>query len=73
MVFVGSQMEFNTVWNLADVLMGLMAIINLIAIFLLGKIAFKALDDYTKQKKEGKDPQFKAIDIGLEDTDLWKD
>lgn len=73
MVFIGSQMEFNTVWNLADVLMGLMAIINLIAIFLLGKIAFKALDDYIKQKKEGKNPEFKAIDIGLQDTDLWKD
>ena len=54
----------DIVWNLADVIMALMAITNLIAIFLLGKFAFKALDDYTKQKKAGiKDPVFKASSI----------
>ena len=36
--------------------------------------AVKALDDYTKQKKEGKAPHFKAADIGLSDdkVDCWK-
>ena len=48
----------------ADVIMALMAITNLIAILLLGKFAFKALDDYTKQKKAGiKEPVFKASSI----------
>ena len=51
MVFFGSLVSMDIVWNLADVFMGLMAIINLIAIVLLGKIAFKALEDYNKQKK----------------------
>ncbi|AOR96600.1 hypothetical protein Bsub01_02691 [Bacillus subtilis] len=38
--------------------MGLMVIVNLIAIFLLSKVVFTALKDYTRQKKAGKDPVF---------------
>lgn len=59
MVFFGSLASMNFVWDLADLFMAFMAIINLIVILLLSKIAFKALDDYTKQKKSGiKDPIF---------------
>ena len=64
MVFFGSLVSMDLVWNLADVFMGLMAIINLIAIVLLSKIAFKALEDYKSQKRKGiKDPIFKASSI----------
>ncbi len=52
-VFFGSLVSMDIVWNLADVFMGFMAIINLIAIVLLSKIAIKALEDYKKQKKAG--------------------
>ncbi len=59
-------------WNVADVLMGLMAVINVPVIIILGKYAFRALRDYEKQRKEGKDPEFKAKDIGLPyNTDYW--
>ncbi len=51
-----------------------MAVINLIAILFLGKYAFAALDDYSRQKKAGKDPIFKSSTIpGLENTEAWKD
>ncbi len=75
MVLFGSLTQVDIVWNLADVFMGLMAIINLIAIVLLGKYAFMALDDYTNQKKAGiKDPIFKASNIkGLENIECWND
>ncbi|MBS5951895.1 MAG: alanine:cation symporter family protein [Clostridium sp.] len=64
MVFFGSLVSMDIVWNLADVFMGLMAVINLIAIVLLSKIAFKALEDYNTQKKAGiKDPVFKSSSI----------
>ena len=64
MVFFGSLVSMDVVWNLADIFMGLMAIINLIAIVLLGKIALKALDDYKSQKKKGiKDPVFNSSSI----------
>lgn len=59
MVFIGSIVSLSVVWNLADLFMALMAIVNLIAIALLGKYAFCALDDYCRQKKAGiESPEF---------------
>ncbi len=74
MVFFGAIANLDIVWNLADTFMGFMAIINLIAITLLGKFAFKALDDYRTQKKAGiKEPVFKASSIPeLTNVDEWK-
>ena len=63
MVLFGSIASMDLVWNIADVFMGLMALLNLIAIVLLGKIAIKALQDYTAQKKAGKNPVFYASSI----------
>lgn len=73
MVLFGATVSMDIVWNLADVFMALMAITNLIAIALLGKIAFKALDDYIAQKKAGiKDPVFKASSIPeLKNVNEW--
>ena len=59
MVFVGSIASLSIVWDLADLFMALMAIVNLIAIVLLGKYAIAALKDYNAQKANGiKDPEF---------------
>ncbi|WP_461809907.1 alanine/glycine:cation symporter family protein [Faecalimonas sp.] len=71
-IFFGAQADFSTVWNLADILMGFMAIENILVIFVLGNIAFKVLDDYTEQKKQGVNPVFKAKKIGLKNTNHWK-
>ncbi|MGH4124295.1 MAG: alanine/glycine:cation symporter family protein [Clostridium sp.] len=72
MVFIGSIAKIQIVWDLADLFMGLMAIINLIAIFKLGKIAFAALKDYTSQKKQGKNPVFTKNSIeGLKNVECW--
>lgn len=72
-VFVGSTAEFETVWNLADVLMGFMAIVNIISILLLGNIALKALSDYRAQKKAGENPVFHPDKLGIQNTDCWKE
>lgn len=69
-VFLGAQADFSLVWNLADVTMGFMAIVNIIAIFLLGKVALKVLDNYEKQKKQGKEPVFCEEEVGLTGT-VW--
>ncbi|MFR6358918.1 MAG: alanine:cation symporter family protein [Sutterella wadsworthensis] len=53
MVYLGSVASLGLVWNLADLFMALMAIVNLVAIAILGKYAFIALDDYVSQKKRG--------------------
>ncbi|WP_368658015.1 alanine/glycine:cation symporter family protein [Metabacillus halosaccharovorans] len=72
MVAFGSLASLSFVWSLADLFMGLMAIINLIAITLLGKIAFSALSDYMKQRSAGKDPTFTADSIeGLKNVEAW--
>lgn len=74
MVFFGSIASLKFVWSLADVTMALMAICNLIAIIMLGKYAFRLLDDYLTQKKNGiKSPVFskdKMKDIE-EDITCW--
>lgn len=71
-VFLGSQVSLDLAWNTADVVMGVTAIINIIAILLLGNIAIKVLKDYERQKKEGKNPVFKASDVGIHNTEFWK-
>ncbi len=72
MVAFGSLASLKFVWNLADLLMGIMAIFNLIAIALIGKIAVAALDDYIKQRKQGKNPVFHKSSIkDIKNVDLW--
>ncbi|MGL5208076.1 alanine/glycine:cation symporter family protein [Cetobacterium sp.] len=74
MVMFGSIGELALVWNMADLFMGLMAVLNLIAIFLLGKVAFEALGDYSNQKESGLDPSFNKNDIDMpygERVECW--
>ncbi|GGE57518.1 alanine/glycine:cation symporter family protein [Priestia taiwanensis] len=71
MIMLGSVATIQIVWDMADLFMGFMAILNLLAIALLGKIAFAALKDYTRQKKQGLDPVFYAESIGVENTECW--
>ncbi|HJF66129.1 MAG TPA: alanine:cation symporter family protein [Slackia equolifaciens] len=71
-IMVGCLNNFTLAWNFADITMAFMAMVNLIAIFLLGKWAFKALDDYTRQRKLDKNPVFVAESIpGLPATQCW--
>lgn len=73
-VFVGAIIPMNAAWAAADITMGGMTLINLPSCMILGKVAIDTLKDYEKQKKEGKDPVFKARDIGLNEAELdfWK-
>lgn len=73
-IFVGAGLSADLLWNIADITMGAMALINMPVIFILGKYAVRALKDYDRQRKAGKEPVFKAKDIGLEDkTEYWQD
>ncbi|KTD84107.1 alanine/glycine:cation symporter family protein [Paenibacillus etheri] len=72
MIIFGSVAKVQLVWDLADLFMGFMVIVNLIAILLLSKVAFAALKDYKRQKREGKDPVFYKDSIpGLKNVDGW--
>ncbi len=70
-IFLGAQADFSLMWNIADITMGIMAIINIISIFLLGGTAIKALKHYEEQIKSGGEISFCGKDIGITDT-VWK-
>ncbi|ERM59491.1 MULTISPECIES: alanine/glycine:cation symporter family protein [Vibrio] len=63
MVMFGSLATLPTVWALADVSMGLMAIVNLAAIILLSGIVIKLAKDYNRQLDAGKVPTFDSNDF----------
>lgn len=72
LIFLGAGMEIDLVWNLADVLMGLMALINLPVIVLLFRPVRAALADYMAQRRAGKNPVFRAESAGLQGkTQCW--
>ncbi|UTV26538.1 alanine/glycine:cation symporter family protein [Photobacterium atrarenae] len=70
MVMFGSVASLPVVWNLADASMGMMALINIIALVLLSKLAIKVIKDYETQLKAGKTPAFDRSQFPeLEDLD----
>ncbi|MBV1839443.1 alanine/glycine:cation symporter family protein [Photobacterium ganghwense] len=58
MVMFGSVASLPVVWNLADASMGMMALVNIITLVLLSKLAIKVIKDYETQLKQGKTPEF---------------
>ncbi|UCH84745.1 MAG: sodium:alanine symporter family protein [Candidatus Latescibacterota bacterium] len=74
-VMVGSVAALETVWKMADLAMGLMALVNLAAILLLSPTAAKVMRDYTDQLGRGIEPvfdptKFPELDGQLE-RDVW--
>ena len=59
MVMFGAVTTLQTVWSLADLTMALMTLCNLVAIVLLGRRVIILLNDYLRQRREGKDPVFR--------------
>lgn len=59
MVMIGALVTLEVAWNMIDFCMALLTACNLVAIMALGKYAFRLLDDYRRQKREGiREPQF---------------
>lgn len=53
MLFIGGLATYTFVWDLGDIGVGLMTVFNIIVILPMGGKAVKALDEYTKLRKEG--------------------
>ncbi|XHF84387.1 sodium:alanine symporter family protein [Vibrio sp. HN007] len=62
MVMFGAIKPVEVVWSLADVSMGLMVIVNLVAILLLSEIVIKLARDYNQQLMSGRVPKFNPKD-----------
>jgi len=54
-VFVGSVVELNLIWNIADLMNGLMAIPNIIAVLMLTKVIVSETKKYSGEHLEDKD------------------
>ena len=76
MVMFGAIAKIDIVWNLADASMGLMALVNLVALVLLSNLAIKVIKHYLAQKRAGKEPSFKASDFpqlkGKVEKGIWE-
>jgi len=73
LVFVGASVSAGLAWDTADMLQGLMVIINVPVIVILAKPAIAALRDYEWQRRKGKLPAFRGAANGIKDTDFWQD
>lgn len=71
--YYGTVKTAEIAWTFGDIGVGLMAWLNLIAVFLLRKPAFKALKDYRAQRKAGKNPVFNATELGIRNAVYWND
>ncbi|MBB1387106.1 alanine:cation symporter family protein [Pseudoalteromonas sp. SG45-5] len=58
MVMFGAVGELGLIWTLADISMGLMAIVNVIALFMLSGVVVWLSKDYNEQRKQGLTPTF---------------
>ena len=74
MVMFGALASFDLVWNIVDFFMAFLTACNLIAITILGKYAFRLLDDYRQQKRRGiQEPTFHRSQLPeiAPDLDCW--
>ncbi|HSK99515.1 MAG TPA: alanine/glycine:cation symporter family protein [Rubrobacteraceae bacterium] len=72
LVLFGSVAALELVWALADLFMGTMALVNLIAIALLAPVALAVLRDYSRQRAAGRDPVFEAKNVrDLKNVEVW--
>ena len=72
-VFYGSIKQANLAWQLGDIGVGLMAWINIAAIFLLFPKAIRALKDYEFQKGKGIEPVFDPQKLNIQEAEYWEE
>ena len=74
LILFGAVLSADLLWNISDIFMGAMTLINIPVILILSKYAVRAINDFVSQKKQGKEPQFFAKNIGLTDNlDFWQE
>lgn len=57
-VLAGGYLTLQQAWCLVDLAMALMTMLNLTALLLLSRHSFRLMDDYRRQRREGRDPVF---------------
>lgn len=75
MVMFGALVTLEVVWSMIDFCMAMLTACNLVAIIILGKYAFRLLDDYRQQKHQGiSEPAFHRSQLPelTNDLECWE-
>lgn len=74
LVLWGAMQDLTTVFAFADLTMALLGVVNLAALAMLGKVAFRLLADYETKSAAGEDPVLNPEDWADLDIDpaAWK-
>lgn len=70
-IMQGCMTTASDAWTIGDIGVGLMSWVNILGILMVGKIAFKCLDDYDQQRKQGLDPKFDPKKLKIDNTSEW--
>jgi AGCS family alanine or glycine:cation symporter len=75
MIMFGAVAKSDLIWNMADASMGVMALVNIIAILMLSKFVIIIAKDYNKQLDAGKTPTFDSSEFPeidkIIDSEIW--
>jgi len=66
MMLWGASATLKEVWDLADIALGLMTVVNVIAIILLTPTILSVTHDYHAQRDKGIEPEFKVKDVKVQ-------
>ena len=71
-VMAGGLMTLQQSWSIVDLAMGLITIVNLIAVILLSRYVFRLLRDYREQRRAGQNPTFHRTMFPEADLEAWE-
>ena len=72
MVLLGAVLQLKLVWNMADLFMTIMALMNIYAILRLRRQVLDVLADYRRQKDQGQEPLFNPANVpSVKHADAW--
>ncbi|MDX1728008.1 MAG: alanine/glycine:cation symporter family protein, partial [Pseudoalteromonas tetraodonis] len=66
MMLWGASASLKEVWDLADIALGLMTVVNVIAIILLTPTILSVTNDYHAQRDKGIEPEFKVKNVKVQ-------
>lgn len=73
-IMAGALISLQEAWSIVDLAMGIMTLVNLAAIVQLSPKVFFLLDNYIRQRRQGRDPVFTKdmMPQGSADVECWE-
>ena len=67
----GSVVSADAMWMIGDIGYGLLGWANMLVILALSPVVYKVMKDYDRQRKQGLDPSFDPVPLGIRNADFW--